>query len=82
MRRVALVLLLGFTAGCATATTAPETWISDRPGSTAADLSRARSECVCQSVDAAHLDRGGLLRLDRDAYRACMAQHGYRPAAG
>lgn len=81
MRRIALVLLLGFTAGCAT-TTAPETWITDKPGATAADLSRVRSECACQSVDAAHLDRGGLLRLDRDAYRACMAQHGYRPVSG
>jgi hypothetical protein len=77
MRRIALVLLFGLVAGCATAG-ARELWSRDQPGATAEDLARDRDACLSESIDTAASSRGPLLlRVDRDAFRACMERRGY-----
>lgn len=44
---------------------------------TEAQLKRDRDECFAQSIGAGAVSRLGL-RIDRDAYRACMEGRGYQ----
>jgi hypothetical protein len=49
----------------------------EQPAVTEPQLQRDQNECFAQSIDGTSRDRGGLLRVNRDAYRRCMEQRGY-----
>jgi hypothetical protein len=42
-----------------------------------AQVKRDANECLAQSLNAGEMNRPGLVRVDRAAYRACMEQRGY-----
>jgi hypothetical protein len=70
-RSLALFALL---AGCATASQ----WSHfERPGTTELEFQRDQNECFAQSIDGTSQERGGLIRVNRDAYRRCMEERGY-----
>lgn len=75
-RAAVLVVLLGLLAGCATAPA--ERWVFDKPDVTDADRKRDQSQCFALAVDATTARPGLLMKLDREAYRACMEARGYR----
>ena len=76
MRRAAVPLLLTMLAGCASGVPS-EHWAFEKAGATQAQMKRDRTDCFSEAIDAMNLDRGGLIRLDRHAYRSCMEQRGY-----
>ena len=76
MARAAVVLLsLALLAGCATASA--ERWRFDKAGITDTDRRRDQNECFALAVDAVTTRPGLLVKMDRDAYRACMERRGY-----
>ena len=77
MQRLAMVLtLVMLSAGCAS-TTATERWTFERANTSDAQVKKDANDCLAQSLGATDLNRPGLVRVDRAAYRACMAQRGY-----
>jgi hypothetical protein len=76
MRKTILASCLVLLSGCA-AGVADERWVFEKSGASEAELKRDRSECFAASVGVSDMERGGLVRVDRKAYRACMEQRGY-----
>jgi hypothetical protein len=74
--RTSAALLLTLLSGCATGSGA---WVFEKPGATEAQIKRDRDQCFAQSIDAEHGNRVAIgLRIDREAYKACMEGRGYR----
>lgn len=76
MRKTVLASCLALLSGCV-AGVAGERWVFEKPGVSEAELRRDRSECFAAAVGVSDMERGGLVRVDRAAYRACMEQRGY-----
>ena len=76
VRIVTPLMLLTLFAGCATGA-AGGRWVFEKTGVPEAELKRDRCECFAEAVDANVTDRGGLMRVDRETYKACMEKRGY-----
>ncbi|HYS18724.1 MAG TPA: hypothetical protein VET45_17515 [Candidatus Binatia bacterium] len=73
----ALLLLSMFVSGCAPVRTT-ERWTFQKPGMTDAQRTQDQRDCLSQAIDpSGPLRLGEFVHLDRDAYKACMAQRGY-----
>jgi hypothetical protein len=68
------LLLIALLAGCARQARSSH---FEPAGVIEPKLQRDQNECVAQSIDGTSQDRGGVLRINRDAYQRCMEQHGY-----
>jgi hypothetical protein len=77
MRRIAASLMvLVVLGGCGVGRSTGQ-WIFEKSGATEAEVKRDRSECFAESVDNPNPDVGGWIRVNREAYRACMERRGY-----
>jgi hypothetical protein len=80
LRRGTYLLLLALVGGCAPGLGSGQ-WVFERENTTAAQLKVDQSECFSASMDL-NYHRSGTIRVDRDAYRACMEARGYRILGG
>jgi hypothetical protein len=55
-----------------------ERWVFQKSDTTDAQTKRDQSECFTRSMDTDTPVAGGMPRVDRDAYRACMEARGYQ----
>ena len=67
------VLLAGGASGPAS-----DRWIFEKVDATEAQMKRNQPECVTHSMDTHTPVAGGMPRIDREAYRACMEERGYQ----
>ena len=68
----------------ACASSAPPRILYDKPGVSDADRKRDEAQCTSASVGTSRPDVSlGVIRIDRDAFDACMKARGYttRPAS-
>jgi hypothetical protein len=68
------LLLIALLTGCAL-----QAGLShfEPPGVIEPNVQRDQNECFAQSIDGTSQGRGGVLRVNRDAYRRCMEERGY-----
>jgi hypothetical protein len=71
------LLLFALLGGCAPGM-GGEYWVFEKSDTTEAQLKLDRDECFSESVDPVSGTRGITLRVDREAYRVCMARRGYQ----
>jgi hypothetical protein len=77
MRGAAMVLMLVTLLGGCVSGTPTQRWTFERANTPEAQVKRDANECLAQSLNAGEMNRPGLVRVDRAAYRACMEQRGY-----
>lgn len=75
----AAVILVGSLVVCAACVTTPQPrMVYEKPGVSDADRKRDENQCTAASVATPPADVGlGMMRIDRDAFEACMKGKGY-----
>jgi hypothetical protein len=80
MMKAAVILVGSLLVLGACASSAPPRIIYDKPGVSDADRKRDETQCTTASVGTSRPDVSlGMIRIDREAFEACMKARGYTP---